>query len=74
MLIFLPKRLAAVTGVVSVIAICACQLAVTAAWLKDQAEYLARPHFLREDVLKITGSNSSEEKARVMALFREPRR
>ena len=47
---------------------------IAAAWLKEQAVYLDRPHFTRDSVVKITGSNSSEEKARVMALFQEPQR
>ena len=47
---------------------------VPAGWLREQAEYLARPHFTRETVVKITDSNSSAEKARVLALFKEPQR
>ena len=47
---------------------------VSAAWLREQADYLARPHFTRDNVVKITGSNSSQEKARVMALFNEAQR
>ena len=35
---------------------------------------MARPHFTRDNVVKITGSNSSQEKARVMALFNEAQR
>ena len=42
---------------------------ITAAWLRDQADFLGRSTFLRDMVVKITGSNHSDEKARVMDLF-----
>ena len=42
---------------------------ITAAWLRDQADFLGRSTFIRDMVVKITGSNHSDEKARVMELF-----
>jgi hypothetical protein len=39
--------------------------------LREQAEELVRPNFVRSTVVKVTGSNTSEEKARVMTLFSE---
>ena len=43
----------------------------SAAWLREQADYLGRKNFTRESVVKVTGSNCSKEKARVMRLFAE---
>ena len=45
---------------------------IIAAWLRDQADYLERKTFTRDMVIKITGSNHSDEKARVMELFGGP--
>ena len=42
-----------------------------AAWLREQAVYLSRPTFTPDTVLKMAGSNTKEEKDRVMGLFRE---
>ena len=49
-------------------------VSITAAWLRDQADFLGRSTFLRDMVVKITGSNHSDEKARVMELFGGPHR
>ena len=43
-----------------------------AAWLREQADYLAQPTFTRAMVVKLTGSNHTDEKARIIALFNEP--
>ena len=42
---------------------------ITTVWLRDQADFLGRSTFIRDMVVKITGSNHSDEKARVMELF-----
>jgi hypothetical protein len=44
---------------------------IAAAWLQEQARYLARPIFDPSMVVKMTGSNSQEEKARVVRLFQQ---
>ena len=44
-------------------------MSITVAWLRDQADFLGRSTFIRDMVVKITGSNHSDEKARVMELF-----
>ena len=66
MIIFSPKKLVSLIGEFP----CYEQTILFAAgWLREQAEELARPTFTRATVLKVTGSNTSEEKARVMKLF-----
>ena len=47
-------------------------LYISAAWLRDQADILIMDTFHRTDVLKVTGSNSQEEKRRVVECFSHP--
>ena len=47
---------------------------ILASWLREEADKQAMPSFKREHIWKMTGSNSQEEKKRVMLEFLEPQR